>query len=140
MQSEKGISFLITEEAVKKAKSIVKKGRISYDDDACRYLCALNLLNAAIKKPDFKKALSYALIKCNAGVLVGKIDQLDGSAASYYYNMEERCLYYEIYGVIFSFHDVRYSPELQKASSASPIEWSGIRLQRIAQPLMEEYL
>ena len=139
-EAETGIVFEITEEAVKKAKLIVKKQRVSSDEQVCKYLCALNLLNAAIKKPEFKKELSYGLIKGNAGALIRLIDKLGNSAACYYYNKEERCLYYKIYGVVFSFHQVSNSAGLQKAATAIPIEWSGIRLQRIAQPIMEEYL
>ena len=140
-EAENGIHFEIKDETVTRAVAIVKKLKVKKDYmNLGRCLCALNLMNTAIKMPEFKKTLSYGLIKPRAGYLIAAIDPFDDDAIRYFYNKEEACLYFDFYGVVFSFHNVRNSPELQKAALAHPIEWPGIRLQLIAQPLMEIFL
>lgn len=99
-------------------------------------LCALNFLNAAIKTEVFKNKLSYDLIKSNAAKLIKTIDTLKNEEISYYYNKEEFCLYIKFGTIVFSFHHVPLITEVLKASFATPIKWPGIRLQRIAQPLL----
>lgn len=103
-------------------------------------LCALNLLNAAIKTETFKDVLSYDLIKSNAAKLVSVIDRLKTCNITYFYNKEENCLYIKLASIVFSFHHVPLISEILKASFNQPISWPGIRLQKIAQPLLNHAL
>ena len=51
-----------------------------------------------------------------------------------YYNKNQKCLYFEVYGVIFSFHQIKETKQiLIVAANNPPITWTGVRLQRIAQ-------
>lgn len=106
-------------------------------DDIIIALCALNLLNAAIKTLQFKNSLKYGFIKTKAATLISKIDALKVSSVTYYYDANEQCLYFKFGEVIFSFHQVPLIPEILKASLNQPIKWGGIRLQKIAQPLFD---
>jgi len=135
-QLGQGESMPINEEMVKKAINVVLYLHPKNEDELFLMLCALNLLNAAIKSELFKDNLSYDLIKTNAAKLVAVIDVLKNNDVSYYYNKDEYCLYLKFGDVVFSFHHVPLTSEILKASYASPISWPGIRLQKIAQPLM----
>ena len=135
-QFGQGESMPINEEMVKKAINVVLFLHPRNEDEVFLMLCALNLLNAAIKTELFKDNLSYDLIKANAAKLVTVIDVLKSNDVSYYYNKDEYCLYLKYGDVVFSFHHVPLTSEILKASYASPISWPGIRLQKIAQPLM----
>lgn len=136
-QLGQGESMPINEEMVKKAINVVLYLHPKNEDELFLMLCALNLLNAAIKTELFKDNLSYDLIKTNAAKLVAVIDVLKNNDVSYYYNKDEYCLYLKFGDVVFSFHHVPLTSEILKASYASPISWPGIRLQKIAQPLMD---
>ena len=127
---------VIDEKLVKKAINIVIYLHPQNTDEVFLQLCALNLLNAAIKTETYKDYLSYDLIKTNAAKLVTVIDNLKKDSISYYYNKEEYCLYFELSGIVFSFHHVPLTSEILKASFANPITWSGIRLQKIAHSLL----
>ena len=133
-----GQIFVIDEETVKKANNIVTFLHPKNTDEVFLQLCALNLLNAAIKKETYKEQLSYDFIKSNAAKLVTVIDSLKNEIFSYYYNKEEYYLFFEVGGIVFSFHHVPLTSEILKASFASPISWPGIRLQKIAQPLLNQ--
>ena len=135
-QLGQGESMPINEEMVKKAIKLVLYLHPKNEKEVFLMLCALNLLNAAIKTELFKDNLSYDLIKTNAAKLVSVIDALKNNDVSYYYNKDEYCLYLKYGDVVFSFHHVPLTSEILKASFASPISWPGIRLQKIAQPLM----
>lgn len=127
---------VIDEKLVKKAINIVIYLHPQNTDEVFLQLCALNLLNAAIKTETYKDYLSYDLIKTNAAKLVTVIDNLKKDSISYYYNKEEYCLYFELSGIVFSFHHVPLTNEILKASFANPITWPGIRLQKIAHSLL----
>lgn len=135
-QLGQGENMPVNEEMVKKAINVVLYLHPKNEDEVFLMLCALNLLNAAIKTELFKDNLSYDLIKTNAAKLVAVIDALKNNDVSYYYNKDEYCLYLKYGDVVFSFHHVPLTSEILKASFASPISWPGIRLQKIAQPLM----
>ena len=126
----------IDEELVKIAINIVIYLHPKNTDEVFLQLCALNLLNAAIKIETYQNHLSYDLIKTNAAKLVAVVDSLSKDDISYYYNKEEFCLYYKFGNIVFSFHHVPLISEILKASFASPITWPGIRLQKIAVPLL----
>lgn len=123
-------------ELVNKAVNIVLFLHPKNEDEVFLLLCALNLLNAAIKTESYKDKLSYDLIKTNAAKLVTVIDNLKKDSISYYYNKEEYCLYFGLSGIVFSFHHVPLTSEVLKASFAKPITWPGIRLQKIAHSLL----
>ena len=139
-QALDGKIFEIERDSVSMALSVVKGMSIYTKTDIFVYLCALNLLNAAIKTPEFNGKLSYSIIKPNAGRLIRDIDNLKDASITYYYDQEESCLYIKVEDVIFSFHQVPLTPEILKASFSKPIQWSGIRLQKIAQPIFERFL
>ncbi len=126
----------MNDEVVTKAINIVLYLRPKNEEEVFLMLCALNLLNAAIKVESFKDHLPYDLIKTKASKLVAFIDNLKNGGISYYYNKEESCLYFKLGDIVFSFHHVPLINEILKASFVSPISWPGIRLQRIAQPLL----
>lgn len=128
----------IDEESVQMSMNIVKCLQPKNTEEVFLKLCALNLLNAAIKTDLFKDILSYELIKSTAAKLVIAIDCLKKGIISYYYHKDELCLYFEIGNIVFSFHHVPLTSEILKASFATPIKWPGIRLQRIAQPLFSQ--
>ena len=99
-------------ELVNKAVNIVLFLHPKKEDEVFLLLCALNLLNAAIKTESYKDKLSYDLIKSNAARLVTVIDNLKKDSISYYYNKEECCLYFEFSGIVFSFHHVPLTSEI----------------------------
>lgn len=121
---------------VEKAIGVVLCNHQENEESLFLQLCALNFLNAVIKIETFKNKLSYDLIKSNAAKLIKTIDTLKNEEISYYYNKEEYCLYIKFGSIVFSFHHVPLITEVLKASFASPIKWPGIRLQRIALPLL----
>lgn len=127
---------LIDDKLVEKAISIVLYHNQDNEDSLFLQLCALNFLNAVIKTEAFKNKLSYNLIKYNAAKLIKTIDTLRNEEISYYYNKEEYCLYIKLGNIVFSFQHVPLITEVLKASFATPIKWPGIRLQKIAQPLL----
>lgn len=127
---------LIYDKLVEKAISIVLNHNQDNENSLFLQLCALNFLNAVIKTEAFKNKLSYNLIKPNAAKLIKTIDKLKNEEISYYYNKKEYCLYIKIGNLVFSFHHVPLITEVLKASFATPIKWPGIRLQKIAQPLL----
>lgn len=121
---------------VEKAIGIVLYPHQDNEDSLFLQLCALNFLNAAIKTEAFKDKLSNDLIKSNAARLIKIVDILKNDEISYYYSKEEYCLYIKLGSIVFSFHHVPLTTDVLKASFAPPIKWPGIRLQRIAQPLL----
>lgn len=139
-QLENGYKFEIDHQSILNATLIVRNYKISSESDVLLHLCALNLLNAAIKMPQYKDSLSYATIKTNAANLVASIDGLKTNVISYFYNKIERCLYFQIGDVVFSFHEVPLTPKILKASLSKEISWKGMRLQKIAQPIYHEVL
>lgn len=127
---------LTDDKLVEKAIGVVLYNHQENEDSLFLQLCALNFLNAAIKTEVFKNKLSYDLIKSNAAKLIKTIDTLKNEEISYYYNKEEFCIYIKFGTIVFSFHHVPLITEVLKASFATPIKWPGIRLQRIAQHLL----
>ena len=137
VQVVEGVVFGIDAQSVSKAKAFLRAENYRTIEDLVAALCSLNLLNAAIKIQSFKEMLGYGFIKSHAASLIGKIDALKISSITYFYDSKERCLYYKIGDVIFSFHHVPLTPSILKASLNQPIKWGGIRLQKIAQPLFD---
>ena len=108
--------------------------------DAFLRLCSLNLLNAAIKKKEFKDSLSYGYIKPFVSRFVEYvITHTDNSYVDeMYYNSEQKCMYIRCYGVQFSFHNIIITESISAfvdSKSNIPVQWDGVRLQPIAQDL-----
>ena len=109
-------------------------------DDYFSCFAALNLLNAAIKTPNWKKLLTYSFIKGHATRLWTHCIYHPTKGLEFYYNAEENVLYFKIYGVVFSYHNVNQNSKAQllyEASQQNPIEWPGIRLQKFPVELWE---
>ena len=129
----------ISRASIDEAIRILRKLKIYHTRDVFLYLSAINLLNAAIKQPEYKKELGYGFIKGKA-VLVTRIiiTRFKYGNIRYYYASDEKCLYVEVYGVVFSFHNILEDPMIiEEATNAEKIVWPEIRLQRIAMPLFE---
>ena len=129
----------IDTEDVSGAIQILRTLRIYRTREVFLYLSAINLLNAAIKQAEYKKELGYGFIKGKA-LLAARIiiTRYQYDDIRYYYDTEEKCLYIEVYGVVFSFHNVLEDPIIiEKAAKADKIVWPGIRLQSIAVPVFD---
>ncbi|MBD5289940.1 MAG: hypothetical protein HDS26_04560 [Bacteroides sp.] len=135
-----GDRYGVNRSSITKAISIAQQECGRTQAEIIAFLCALNLLNAAIKIPAYKHCTNYGFIKGQATKTIDMIDQLEESSFSYYYNEEERCLYFDINSIIFSFHEVPSTPSVQRAAIQPEIRWSGIRLQKIALPLFKTIL
>lgn len=103
-------------------------------------LCSLNLLNAAIKKKEYKKFLSYGFIKPRVSkLLIFCISHIDeGHVDELYYAPQEHCVYIRCYGIQFSFHNIVETNEIKDFMNSTknvPVNWDGIRLQPIADKL-----
>lgn len=130
----------ISAEAVQDAIRCIETFDLSDSNSLFIIVAALNLLNAAIKKDNLKSALYYSYIKTNvskvADFYLSNKNQFDGSTV--YYEKERKCILFNIWGVVFSFHQVKETTKiLNLAANFDPIIWPGIRLQRIAQFVYE---
>lgn len=123
----------ITDKEIKSAKKILYRFNAIYDTNHLfLVLSAINLLNAAIKKKEYKKKLGYSLIKTKASLLLELLIKGDSmNCVTYYYNAEEKCMYVKVYGVIFSFHNISESDIILNTAPQNIIEWTGIKLQAI---------
>ena len=120
---------------VEKAIGIVLYPHQDNEDSLFLQLC-FELFECCYKTEVFKNKLSNDLIKSNAARLIKTVDVLKNDEISYYYSKEEYCLYIKLGSIVFSFHHVPLTTDVLKASFAPLIKWPGIRLQRIAQPLL----
>lgn len=123
------------EDLVNMATKIVMYIHPQNQNEIFLHLCALNFLNASIKTECYKNKLSYDFIKSNAAKLITITDEVKDTSISYYYNKDEYCLYIKLVTIVFSFHHVPMTSEILKASFSHPIEWPGVRLQKIAKKL-----
>ena len=103
-------------------------------------LCALNLLNAAIKDKEYKKELSYGYIKPRVSRLVNFLASHfeNGYVDELYYDAQGQCMYIRCYGIQFSFHNIIVTKEISifaNSEKNNPVEWDGIRLQPISKDL-----
>ncbi len=102
-------------------------------------LCALNNLNALVKKKENKDVLSYGMIKPKALQLA--IDLMkngqSGLCEEIYVKEKEDCLYIRCYGLQFSFHHINVKvlvnnyPQLCNANAI----WDGVKLQPVGETL-----
>ena len=127
----------IGREIVNEAIEILRTLRVYRTREVFLYLSAINLLNAAIKQNEYKKELGYGFIKGKA-LLAARIiiTRYKYNDIHYYYDTQEKCLYIDVYGVVFSFHNILEDPLIiEQATKTERIIWPGIRLQKIAVPL-----
>lgn len=130
----------ISEESVKKAICYIDDFHLSDNGSLLIIVSALNLLNAAVKKDNFKSTLYYSYIKSNVNKVAEFFlsNQNKFQKCSVYYDKNCKCFYFDILGVIFSFHQVKETKSIVSiAANNIPIEWPGVRLQRIAQKIFE---
>lgn len=127
----------ISDDIVKAAMKVLRNYRIYNTKGLFYYLTAVNLLNAAIKRKEYKNKLRYSFIKGEVAVIVEYvIRRYTLYNVNYYYSESESCIYRKVYDVVFSFHNIPTEIlEYEDVGKQKKIEWSGIRLQRIAQPL-----
>jgi hypothetical protein len=122
---------------VEDAISVVKESHFSDSESVLYFLSALNLLNAAVKKSEFKTRLDYGFIKRKASeaaeCIIENGDMFPN--ISVYFRIEDNCLFLKAFDVIFSYHSIKRTPTILKSAGFAPIIWSGVRLQPIAQPL-----
>lgn len=115
------------------------KIKVYTKQDVFLRLCALNLLNALIKKKEYKEVLGYGMIKPNVmrlALYLGKSHRKE-LCEEVCFQPEEDCLYLRCYGVQFCFHAVNINVLEEKCSQLCNYEakWDGVRLQPIAEPL-----
>ena len=130
----------ISEDSVKDAIRYIDDFDLKDSKSLFAIVAALNLLNAAVKKDNLKSSLYYAYIKTNvskvADYFLSNKDIFEGTTV--YYELPRKCFYFNIFDVVFSFHQVKETNQiLNVAAKAEPITWPGIRLQRIAQSVFE---
>ncbi len=103
-------------------------------------LCSLNLLNALIKKKEYKTFVSYGFIKSHVSKLVDFcISHINEDyVEELYYDTIQRCVYIRCYGIQFSFHNIVQTNSINNFIESTEnvyVEWDGIRLQPIADKL-----
>lgn len=109
-------------------------------------LVSMNLINAALKRKEFKSKekdalIHYGLLKPRVSrILHHLIDNRQKFEIDFYINQQEKCAYIEVEGVQFSFHNITIDESL-KAFINSPLNkpkpWKGVRLQKIAGELFD---
>ena len=106
----------------------------------------MNLINAALKRKEFKSKekdalIHYGLLKPRVSrILHHLIDKRQKFEIDCYINQQEQCAYIEVEGLQFSFHSITIDESL-KAFINSPLNkpkpWKGVRLQKIAGELFD---
>lgn len=71
-------------------------------------LAAVNLLNAAIKVEPHKSQLFYGFIKSKVSKLadIYLVNPEKFEDVAVYYDNNQKCIYFDVYGIIFSFHQI----------------------------------
>ena len=124
---------------IEEAKQYINS-EIRSKNDVFIKLCSLNLLNAAIKKEEDKKELSYGYIKpCVSRLVEFLVSHFDnGYADELYYDAQGQCMYIRCYGIQFSFHNIIVTKDICSFASSelnNPIKWDGVKLQPIGEEL-----
>ena len=134
-RTDKGLDEMIITEALGAATE-----RCDTQEGFFRVLSALNLLNAAIKDKRWTSELSYGFIKGRAAILFDQwiANPIEGVRA--YYNKEEGAVFFDVDGVIFSYHWISFTERIKSfihSAANKPIEWGGVRLQKIPVELFD---
>ena len=134
-RNDKGIDEMVITEALGAATE-----ECDSQEDFFRTLSALNLLNAAIKDKRWKRQLSYGFIKGRATDLFEEWIAKPVAGVKAYYDKKEGAVFFEVAGVVFSYHNIRISEMTRsfiESSANKPIVWPGIRLQKIPVELFD---
>ena len=132
-QNENRTDKGLDETIITKALDVATK-QCDDKDDFFRVLSALNLLNAAIKDQRWKHELSYGFIKGQVAKLFDQWIANPVVGVKAYYNEREGVVFFEVDGVVFSYHSIGFSERIRSfihSSANKPIEWGGVRLQKI---------
>lgn len=126
----------ISKQEVDDAREVIT-AKIDSEGGLLLVVSAINLLNAAIKKEQFKKELTYREIKGNISRLLSFLSRVPAKRfnASFWINPDEGCAYIEVSGFQFSFHNITMGVALKAFTSSDRNQirqWCGIRLQRVA--------
>lgn len=94
----------IDDDVVVNAINIINRISVNNSDSLFYFLTAMNLLNAAIKTAQHKSQLSHAFIKTRVSKIADKILQNPSSFTETYlfYDNAQKCMYFEVYDVIFT--------------------------------------
>lgn len=139
----------ITVEQIKKAKKyIINLPNTS--EELMHILVSLNLINAALKRKEFKSKEKDALI--HYGLLKPKVSRLldyictetkfNDFECQFYIDSKEQCAYIELLDLQFSFHNISITENLNEfilSEFNKPKVWRGIRLQKIAGELFDYF-
>lgn len=129
------------EKEIEEAITNIKRS-IKTKNDVFLVLSSLNLLNAAVKKDEYKKKIGYGLIKPSVAKFIqlcikhkelNLVDEIS-------YDSKGKCAYIRCFGIQFSFHNIgeQYlDKEFIESFRDKKIDWDGIRLQPIAEQLYQ---
>jgi len=135
------MSSEITLEIVEQSLDIIHGKDPQRKDEFFLNLAAVNLLNAAAKKKEFKEIAKYKDIKRHATYLFSLwvADHTLAEEASY--DIADKCLYIRCHTLQFSFHYIydKYQPIVGfiQSEENKATTWDGIRLQPIATQILE---
>lgn len=135
------MSSEITLEIVEQSLDIIHGKDPQRKDEFFLNLAAVNLLNAAAKKKEFKEIAKYKDIKRHATYLFSLWVADHSLADEASYDIADKCLYIRCYTLQFSFHFIydKYQPivEFIQSEENKATTWDGIRLQPIATQILE---
>lgn len=139
---------LITLDQVIKAKeqiNIIPQN----NEELFQVVLSLNLINAALKMKEYKSKeknaiIHYGMLKPKVSKLLNymlEIDTLEFNC-DFYIDAANHCAYIEIAKLQFSFHNITITNKIQTfidSKKNQPKEWKGIRLQKIAGELFDNF-
>lgn len=96
------------------AQEIINRNIYS-ESEILYVVSAINLLNSAIKRREFKKIISYSQIKGHVTRLLTYLISVDRRKfdIDLFINPEEKCAYIGVSGLQFSFHYITISEPIQ---------------------------
>lgn len=128
-------------EVINSAKAQILE-KVKTKEDAFLVLCSLNILNAVVKKKEYKDIVGYGLIKPSVKNFI--LQCIDGGELKYvdevYYDTKGQCIYIRCFGIQFSFHNVgeeRIGDSFINSPMNKKVEWDGVELQPIAFELFD---
>lgn len=131
----------ITLEFVEQSLDIIHDKDPQRKDEFFLNLAAVNLLNAAAKKKEFKEIAKYKDIKRHATYLFSLWVADHSLADEASYDIADKCLYIRCHTLQFSFHFIydKYQPivDFIHSEENKATTWDGIRLQPIATQILE---
>lgn len=130
----------LDEMVITQALDVATKEECCTKDDYFRELCALNLLNAAIKDKRYKGQLSYGFIKGRAASLLEQWLDNPVEGVNACYDRAGHVLLFDIDGVVLSYHFIPLTSKIRKfvySPANRPIKWNGLRLQKIPVELFD---